>query len=122
MATVEKYLENKFVKWCKDNDIIAIKGPTATTKGFPDRFLQLPYNGGTVYVEFKGTSYYDLTPLQLWWKEYLMKSNPNRYFFVKDEAGLDDLIKTCEKFMAVGNAVVEYERQLLGSQTIDNCK
>lgn len=122
-TTIEKRLEANFVKWCREQDIEPIKGPTATSKGFPDRFLQLPKCGGTIYVEFKGTSdYYDLTPLQQWWKEYLMKSNPNRYFTVSDDYELARLKKVCLDFMNVGSAIVEYEKNLfkvLNSQHIN---
>jgi len=79
MAGLEEYLESAFVKWCKQRDIVPIKGPAQTAKGFPDRFCQLPNGGGTIYVEFKGSSkYYDLTPMQVWWKDYIRASSPGR--------------------------------------------
>ena len=84
-----------------------------TSKGFPDRFLQLPKGGGTIYVEFKGTSYYDLAPLQAWWKEYLMNSNPHRYFLVTNDDELDRVKKMCDKFIKIGSILIEVERNLL---------
>lgn len=113
MSTVEKRLEADFVKWCQFKQIVAIKGPVMTAKGFPDRFLQLPKGGGSIYVEFKGTSYYDLLPLQKWWEEYLMGSNPHRYFLVDDDEKLDYLKKMCEKFIRIGSILVAVEHSLL---------
>lgn len=109
----EKALENNFVAWCKDLDIVPIKGPTATSKGFPDRFLQLPTGGGTIYVEFKGSSYYSLTPLQEWWRAYLKASCPNRYFLVEDKRDLDLLKQRCLSFIAIGADLVKAEVDLL---------
>lgn len=109
----EKYLENNFVKWCRDQEIEPIKGPVATSKGFPDRFLQLPNGGGTIYVEFKGTSYYSLTPLQVWWKEYILVSSPNRYFMVDNKEDLEALKVKCKAFMSIGKELTMYETSLL---------
>lgn len=109
----EKALENNFTAWCKERKIVPIKGPVTTSKGFPDRFLQLPNGGGTIYVEFKGTNYYSLTPLQAWWRDYLKASNPNRYFLVEDKEGLERLKMRCLSFIAIGEALVKYETDLL---------
>lgn len=109
----EKYLESNFVKWCNEKDIVPIKGPVTTSKGFPDRFLQLPKGGGTIYVEFKGTSYYSLTPLQEWWREYLLLSSPNRYFLVDNVEDLKNLKIRCLSFMALGKRLVDYETAVL---------
>jgi hypothetical protein len=113
VSTVEKRLESDFVRWCQSKEIVAIKGPVITSKGFPDRFLQLPKGGGTIYVEFKGTSYYDLAPLQAWWKEYLMGSNPHRYFLVTNDDELDHVKKMCDKFIKIGSILIEVEYNLL---------
>ena len=118
MATIEQALESNFVKWCKEKEIVAIKGPSATAKGFPDRFLQLPNFGGTIYVEFKGTSYYDLTPIQVWWKNYLKASDPLRYFVIDTKEDLENLKLRCEQFMQIGAQIVEYENKLLSE--LDN--
>ena len=114
----EAALEKKFSDWLRKMDVIPIKGPALTVKGFPDRFFQLPNGGGTVYVEFKGTSYYSLTPLQAWWKEYLTKSSPNRYFLVENEKQLLALIKHCEKLIAIGPQLVVEEGRLLDEISI----
>ena len=113
-STDEKRLESNFVKWCKDRKIIAVKGPAPTAKGIPDRIVPLPHHGGTIYVEFKGNdSYYGLTPMQEWWKTYLQDSDPQRYFIVDTDERLEKLKHRCEEFMAVGQAIVEYENKLL---------
>lgn len=109
----EKKLESDFVRWCQRKQIVAIKGPVMTTKGFPDRFLQLPNGGGTIYAEFKGTSYYTLTPLQVWWKDYILKSSPHRYFLVDNEEDLERLKAACEKFIAIGPELVAFEKEKL---------
>lgn len=109
----EQGLERNFVEWCKSKNIQAVKGPVTTSKGFPDRFVQLPNGGGTIYVEFKGTSDYGLSPLQLWWSEYIKQSSPHRYFLVDDEAKLERLKRACLAFMKVGAAIVAYEKRLL---------
>jgi hypothetical protein len=112
----EKQLEATFVRWCQYKKIVAIKGPSATAKGFPDRFLQLPNGGGTIYVEFKGTSYYGLAPLQVWWKEYLINSSPHRYFLVATDEELDHLKEMCLKFIAIGKELVAFENELLNKK------
>lgn len=109
----EKYLESNFVKWCRDQQIEPIKGPVATSKGFPDRFLQLPKGGGTIYVEFKGSSDYGLTPLQEWWKEYLLESSPNRYFVVDNKEDLEELKMRCREFIVIGKTLTSLETNLL---------
>lgn len=113
MATIEKRLEGNFVRWCRDRQIEPIKGPVGLSKGFPDRFLQLPHGGGTIYVEFKGSSSYSLTPLQVWWKNTIQASSPNRYFFVENDAQLEELKKACLRFMAIGPELHKYETKLL---------
>lgn len=109
----EQALERNFVQWLKGYKVVGIKGPAQTAKGFPDRFFQLPRGGGTVYVEFKGTSYYTLTPIQVWWKNYLLDSSPHRYFVVENEVELEHLKKMCIAFMEIGAKLVVYEQQLL---------
>lgn len=114
MPGIEKVLERRFVKWAKENDIVPIKGPAQTAKGFPDRFFQLPNKGGTIYVEFKGDdTYYGLTKIQMWWQEYLLKSSPNRYFVISTEEEYEHLIKLCTTFMKIGPALTAYETSLL---------
>lgn len=113
MATMESYLETKFVEWCNKIGAKAVKGPTAQSKGFPDRFVALPNYGGTVYVEFKGTSYYDLEPLQQWWMLQIKKSSPDRHFVVRSRADLEDMLRTCEGFMAIGYDMLRMERLLM---------
>jgi hypothetical protein len=111
----ESCLENNFTAWCKEKEIVPIKGPTATSKGFPDRFLQLPNGGGTIYIEFKGTGYYDLTPLQQWWRDYIIKSSPNRYFKIDNKEDLEKLKQRCLDFISIGTKLVEYETELLNN-------
>ena len=113
MASYEKRLENNFVEWCKKRDIIAIKGPAQTAKGFPDRFLQLPHGGGSIYVEFKGDSYYGLSKIQKWWKKYIKDSSPHRYFIVDDMKSLDRLKRACEFFMKHGEAMTNMELEYI---------
>jgi hypothetical protein len=112
-TTIEKRLETNFVNWCKLKGIFPIKGPVGTSKGFPDRFVQLPNLGGTIYVEFKGSSYYTLTPLQEWWKEYILSSSPNRYFIIDNDEDLVKLKRRCEYFISIGSAMFAYENQML---------
>lgn len=110
----EKQLETKFVKWCKSKEIVPNKGPAQMIKGFPDRFIQLPNSGGTVYVEFKGTSnYYGLTQIQEWWANYLKNSDRVRYYLIEDERQLERLIRICEALIKVGFKIVQYEIELI---------
>ncbi len=111
--TTEKRLETNFVNWCKQHNIVPIKGPAMFVKGIPDRYVQLPNGGGTIYVEFKGTSYYGLTPLQIWWKNYLMNSDPHRYFYIETDEQLEALKQHCLKLMSIGYKLVELETELL---------
>lgn len=112
--TVEARLERNFVKWLQDlYDCYAVKGPTATSKGFPDRFIQLPKQGGTIYVEFKGTSYYSLTPLQVWWRDTIIASSPNRYFLIDNDEDLEALKEMCIAFMSIGERLATIETDLL---------
>jgi|LGOV01.1.fsa_nt_gb hypothetical protein len=111
--TGEKRLERNFCAWCKERDIVPVKGPANLAKGIPDRFLGLPSGGGTIYVEFKGSSYYGLQPMQMWWQEYLLDSSLNRYFVIDNDEDLANLKSACEKFIAIGAKLVAYETQLL---------
>ena len=111
--TPEKKYEKDFMAWCSARDMKAIKGPTANTGGFPDRFVQLQSCGGTIYVEFKGTSDYDLTPRQRWWKRYLKASSPHRYFVVDSPESLAYLKYACEILMEIGPELVAYELELI---------
>lgn len=112
--TPEKRYEQDFCRWCSAQDMKALKGPTANSGGFPDRFVQLKNGGGTVYVEFKGTSdYYGLSERQLWWCDYLKASNPHRYFVVSDQETLERLKRACLVFMEIGPDNVKQEHELL---------
>ena len=117
-TTIEKSLEASFVKWCRDHEIAALKGPVGLSKGFPDRFAMLPNGGGTIYVEFKGTSYYDLTEIQRWWQKYLLNSDPHRYFVVKDKLELAQLQQACLVFIEIGDKLVDFERNTLNARAI----
>ena len=109
----ESALEKNFSAWCQVRDIIPIKGPSMFAKGIPDRYVQLPDGGGTIYIEFKGTSYYGLTAMQRMWKDYLINSSPNRYFLVENTDELDALKKRCLEFIDIGKELVSYETSLL---------
>lgn len=113
MAAIESRLEGNFTAWCRERKIIAVKGPVMNTKGFPDRFLQLPNQGGTIYVEFKGTGYYSLTPIQQWWRDYIKASSPNRYFLVETPEQLEQLKKVCLVLMKIGPEVTQLESSLM---------
>lgn len=119
-TTIEKRLEDNFVKWCKSKGMEPMKGPVGLSKGFPDRFVQLPMLGGTIYVEFKGSSYYGLSPMQEWWKEYILSSSPNRYFVVDDDEDLARLKRRCEHLISIGAAVTTYEKDLLDRLELDD--
>ncbi len=99
----EKALEKKFCDWVKVIGGIAVKGPAPMYKGIPDRIAVLPHGGGTVWVEFKGGTYYSLTPMQLHWRKMLMESDPDRYFLVDNIDDLAHVISACETFMEMGN-------------------
>lgn len=101
--SMEKALEKKFCDWVKIQGGIAIKGPAPMYKGIPDRIVVLPHGGGTVWVEFKGGTYYQLTPMQLHWRKMLIDSNPDRYFLVDNESDLAHVIEVCKTFMELGN-------------------
>ena len=101
----EDALEKSFVDWCNERDIEALKGPVGLSKGFPDRFAMLTNGGGTVYVEFKGSGYYDLTRMQRWWQGYLRESNPNRYFVVRNREDLENLKRVCLALMQIGHVL-----------------
>ena len=99
----EKALEKKFCDWVKVIGGIAVKGPAPMYKGIPDRIAVLPHGGGTVWVEFKGGTYYSLTPMQLHWRKMLMESDPDRYFLVDNIDDLAHVISACKTFMEMGN-------------------
>lgn len=95
----EKPLERKFCEWLKSIGGEPVKGPSYTNKGIPDRIAVLPNGGGTVWVEFKGGTSYQLQPMQVWWKDLLIASDPHRYFCVDTKEDLDNVIAACKKLM-----------------------
>ena len=99
----EKYLERKLCEWVRSIGGEPVKGPSYTNKGIPDRILVLPNGGGTVWVEVKGGTYYQLTPIQKWWKDLLMNSDPDRYFMIDTKEDLDKVIETCKRFIDTSN-------------------
>ena len=103
MASNEKYLEHKFNEFIKSIKGMSIKGPAFMYTGIPDRIAVLPNGGGTIWVEFKGGTYYQLQPMQVWWKELLISSDPNRYFLVDNKEDLDHLIETCKRLIDNNN-------------------
>lgn len=96
----EKYLERKLVEWVNSIGGIAVKGPAFTDRGIPDRIIILPKGGGTVWVEVKGGTYYQLEPMQKWWKEQILQSSPNRYFLIDTKDDLEQFKKTCLAYMS----------------------
>ena len=113
----EGALERNFTKWCMDTyEVYAVKGPAHFAKGFPDRFLQLPNGGGTIYVEFKGTSYYGLTKMQEWWRDYIKESSPHRYFLVENPEELEALKEACVILCNIGPSLVPYEKELIEAE------
>lgn len=94
-TSIEKYLEHKFVDWCKQHKILAVKGPATSYIGIPDRIVVLPNGGGTIWVEFKGGSYYQLTKMQTMWKAALVNSDPERYFCINSKEQLEELMNHC---------------------------
>lgn len=48
---LEKHLESKIVKWCKDNKFLCIKFTSLSTRGLPDRLII--GDGRVVFVEIK---------------------------------------------------------------------
>lgn len=103
MASNEKYLEYKFNEFIKSIKGMSVKGPSFMYTGIPDRIAILPNGGGTIWVEFKGGTYYQLQPMQVWWKELLISSDPNRYFLVDNKEDLDRLIETCKRLIDNNN-------------------
>lgn len=95
----EKPLERKFCTWLKSIGGEPVKGPSYTNKGIPDRIAVLPNGGGTVWIEFKGNTYYQLTPIQQYWKELLLNSDPERYFVVDTQEDLQKVIEACKSFI-----------------------
>lgn len=100
-GSLEKLLERKLCEWVKSIKGRAVKGPAYTDKGIPDRIVILPHGGGTVWVEVKGGTYYQLTPMQVWWKELIMDSSPDRYFLIDTKDDLEAFKKACYAFMSV---------------------
>ena len=94
-TSIEKPLERKFVQWCESVGAKAVKGPAYLYKGIPDRIVVLPKGGGTLWVEFKGGTVYQLTPMQQYWRRMLMDSDPTRYFVVDNYDDLKNLIDYC---------------------------
>ena len=98
-GSIEKYLERKFCLWLKSKGGEPVKGPSYTNKGIPDRIAVLPRGGGTLWIEFKGGTSYQLTPMQKWWKNLLLSSDPERYFCVDTKEDLERLIQRCESLI-----------------------
>jgi hypothetical protein len=109
----EQYLESHFVAWCKQHDAIAVKGPANLAKGFPDRFVALPNGAGTIYVEFKGTSYYGLQPMQKYWQKVLKNSDPYRYFVIDTKEQVLALESFCEVLIKEGPKFIEKEKEIM---------
>ena len=99
----EKPLERKFCEWLRSIGGEPVKGPSFTNKGIPDRIAVLPNGGGTVWIEFKGGTSYQLTPIQKWWRDLLMNSDPTRYFVVDTKEDLARVIETCKRFIDTSN-------------------
>lgn len=99
MASNEKYLEHKFNEFIKSIKGVSVKGPAYMYTGIPDRIAVLPKGGGTIWVEFKGGTYYQLQPMQQWWRDVLLDSDPNRYFLVDNKEDLEALIETCKRLI-----------------------
>lgn len=99
MPSNEKYLERKFNEFIKSIKGMSVKGPSYMYTGIPDRIVVLPKGGGTIWVEFKGGTYYQLQPMQKVWREILMDSDPDRYFLVDNKEDLDNLIETCKRLI-----------------------
>lgn len=102
----EKPLEAKFCKWLRSVGGEPVKGPSYTNKGIPDRICVLPNGGGTIWVEFKGGTYYQLTPIQQWWKDLLISSDPSRYFLIDTQEDLERLIETCKRLIDNNNTTM----------------
>ena len=99
-TSIEKTLEKNFVSFIENICINgyygkAIKGPSYMYTGIPDRIAILPGGGGTVWVEFKGGTYYGLTPKQVEWKQRLINSDPSRYFCIDTKEQLEELKNYC---------------------------
>lgn len=103
MASNEKYLERKFNDFIKSIKGMSVKGPANMYTGIPDRIAVLPNGGGTIWVEFKGGTYYQLQPMQVWWKDLLVDSDSSRYFLVDTKEDLDKLIETCKRLIDTSN-------------------
>ena len=103
MASNEKYLERKFNEYIKSIKGMSVKGPSYMYTGIPDRIVVLPNGGGTLWVEFKGGTYYQLQPMQKVWRDILINSDSNRYFLVDNKEDLQNLIETCERLIDTSN-------------------
>lgn len=99
MASNEKYLESKFNDFIKSIKGMSVKGPAYMYSGIPDRIAVLPHGGGTIWVEFKGGTYYQLNPMQKVWRDILLDSDPSRYFLVDNKEDLKNLIETCKRLI-----------------------
>lgn len=97
--SIEKSLEKKFVEWCDSIGGKAVKGPAYMYAGIPDRIAVLPHGGGTIWVEFKGGTYYQLTPIQEHWRKRLIDSDPTRYFCIDTWEDYQTLIDYCLTLM-----------------------
>lgn len=114
MGRSEAALKKDFSDWCQFRDIQPLYMPRSISKGFPDRYIQLPSGGGTFYVEFKGSSiYYGLDAMQKWWQKKLLDSSPHRYIVVDDEESLAKAKQMCLDLIKIGPNVIEYEAILL---------
>lgn len=100
MALKESAYEKPFVEWVRSLGGTSPKGPAMQYKGIPDRIVVLPNGGGTVWVEFKN-GVYNLTPMQKWWRDLLMSSDPERYFTVTTKDELEYCKKRCLEFMGM---------------------
>ncbi|MBO5712341.1 MAG: hypothetical protein J6R47_05820 [Acholeplasmatales bacterium] len=52
-----------------------------------------------MWIEFKGGTSYQLTPMQKWWKNLLLSSDPERYFLVDTKDDLQRLIAKCQSMI-----------------------
>lgn len=105
--------EKKFCKWINSIGGKHFKGPAMVVKGIPDRIAFLPNLGGTVYVEFKESEARDLEPMQKWWRNVLLHSDPNRYFVVDNEESLEYTINRCKSLIKIGKIMYTQSKNLL---------
>ena len=105
--------EKKFCKWINSIGGKHFKGPAMIVKGIPDRIAFLPNLGGTVYVEFKESELRDLEPMQKWWRNVLINSDPNRYFVVDNEKSLEYTINRCKRLIEIGKDTYQFVQEKL---------